>query len=52
MTDAYRQLLGGLAFAIVLIYLLIVVNFQSWIDPAVIVLALPARWPASSGCCS
>ncbi|RZK96096.1 MAG: efflux RND transporter permease subunit, partial [Methylobacterium sp.] len=34
--------LVGLAFAIVLIYLLIVVNFQSWVDPFVIVTALPA----------
>ena len=41
MTSAYAQLIGGLAFAIVLIYLLIVVNFQSWTDPAVIVMALP-----------
>jgi multidrug efflux pump subunit AcrB len=41
MTQAYSQLIGGLAFAIVLIYLLIVVNFQSWTDPAVIVLGLP-----------
>jgi hypothetical protein len=41
MTQAYTQLLSGLAFAIVLIYLLIVVNFQSWTDPAVIVLGLP-----------
>jgi multidrug efflux pump subunit AcrB len=41
MTQAYSQLLTGLAFAIVLIYLLIVVNFQSWTDPAVIVLGLP-----------
>jgi multidrug efflux pump subunit AcrB len=41
MTEAYSQLIGGLAFAIVLIYLLIVVNFQSWTDPAVIVMALP-----------
>ncbi len=41
MTEAYGQLFGGLAFAIVLIYLLIVVNFQSWTDPAVIVLGLP-----------
>ncbi len=41
MTDAYSQLVSGLAFAIVLIYLLIVVNFQSWTDPAVIVMALP-----------
>ena len=41
MTSAYSQLIGGLVFAIVLIYLLIVVNFQSWTDPAVIVMALP-----------
>ncbi|MEW6438775.1 MAG: efflux RND transporter permease subunit [Pseudomonadota bacterium] len=42
MKEAYGQLFGGLALAIVLIYLLIVVNFQSWIDPFVIVSALPA----------
>jgi multidrug efflux pump subunit AcrB len=41
MTSAYQQLYVGLAFAIVLIYLLIVVNFQSWLDPFVIVMALP-----------
>jgi multidrug efflux pump subunit AcrB len=42
MASAYQQLLVGLAFAIVLIFLLIVVNFQSWLDPFVIILALPA----------
>jgi multidrug efflux pump subunit AcrB len=42
MTGAYSQLFTGLAFAIVLIYLLIVVNFQSWLDPFVIVMALPS----------
>src|ERR1700710_1438001 len=41
MTDAYQQLLIGLSFAAVLIYLLIVVNYQSWLDPFVIVAALP-----------
>jgi multidrug efflux pump subunit AcrB len=41
MTSAYHQLFVGLAFAIVLIYLLIVVNFQSWLDPFVIIMALP-----------
>jgi multidrug efflux pump subunit AcrB len=41
MTSAYQQLFVGLAFAIVLIYLLMVVNFQSWLDPFVIVMALP-----------
>ena len=42
MATAYKQLLIGLAFSIVLIYLLIVVNFQSWLDPFVIIMALPA----------
>ena len=42
MVDAYRQLFIGLAMSITLIYLLIVVNFQSWIDPFVIIMALPA----------
>jgi multidrug efflux pump subunit AcrB len=41
MTSAYRQLFVGLAAAIVLIYLLIVINFQSWVDPFVIITALP-----------
>jgi multidrug efflux pump subunit AcrB len=41
MTSAYGQLYVGLALAVVLIYLLIVVNYQSWIDPLVIVCALP-----------
>ena len=41
MTTAYQQLFVGLAFAIVLIYLLIVVKFQSWLDPFVIIMALP-----------
>jgi CzcA family heavy metal efflux pump len=41
MQTAYAQLFEGLAGAIVLIYLLIVVNFQSWLDPFVIVTALP-----------
>jgi multidrug efflux pump subunit AcrB len=41
MTSAYQRLYVGLGFALVLIYLLIVVNFQSWIDPFVIVIALP-----------
>ena len=42
MTGAYHQLFVGIAFAIVLIYLLIVVNFQSWLDPFVIIMALPS----------
>uniref|UniRef100_UPI0025DADD17 efflux RND transporter permease subunit n=1 Tax=uncultured Sphingomonas sp. TaxID=158754 RepID=UPI0025DADD17 len=42
MNTAFVGLILGLAGAVVLIYLLIVVNFQSWIDPLVIVSALPA----------
>jgi multidrug efflux pump subunit AcrB len=42
MRASYAGLLGGLAFAIVLVYLLIVVNFQSWLDPFIIITALPA----------
>jgi CzcA family heavy metal efflux pump len=42
MNTAFSGLLFGLMGAIVLIYLLIVVNFQSWLDPFVIITALPA----------
>ena len=42
MNTAFSGLLFGLLAAIVLIYLLIVVNFQSWSDPFVIISALPA----------
>jgi multidrug efflux pump subunit AcrB len=42
MRGSYLSLLGGLAFAIVLVYMLIVVNFQSWLDPFIIITGLPA----------
>jgi multidrug efflux pump subunit AcrB len=42
MNQAFSGLLFGLLGAIVLVYLLIVVNFQSWTDPFVIITALPA----------
>ncbi len=42
MRSSTLGLLGGLLFAIGLVYLLIVVNFQSWIDPFIIIAALPA----------
>src|SRR5271156_4443073 len=41
MKGAYAQLLIGLAFSILLVYLVIVVNFQSWLDPFIIITALP-----------
>jgi multidrug efflux pump subunit AcrB len=40
--ESFDGLYAGLAFAIILVYLLIVVNFQSWIDPFIIITALPA----------
>jgi multidrug efflux pump subunit AcrB len=42
MHESYTGLITGLGFAIVLVYLLIVVNFQSWLDPFIIITALPA----------
>ncbi|MGH9684097.1 MAG: efflux RND transporter permease subunit [Candidatus Acidiferrales bacterium] len=42
MQSSFEGLLGGLVFSILLVYLLIVVNFQSWLDPLVILMALPA----------
>jgi CzcA family heavy metal efflux pump len=42
MNSSFTGLLAGLALAIVLVYLLIVVNFQSWLDPFIIISALPA----------
>jgi multidrug efflux pump subunit AcrB len=42
MRSSYLGLLGGLGLAVVLVYMLIVVNFQSWLDPFIIITALPA----------
>lgn len=41
MRDAFDSLLLGIAFAILFVYLLMVVNFQSWLDPFIIITALP-----------
>ncbi len=41
MNMAFIALLGGLAFAVLLVYLLLVVNFQSWTDPLIILMAIP-----------
>ena len=41
MHSSFVGLGGGLIFAVVLVYLLIVVNFQSWVDPFIIITALP-----------
>ena len=42
MTSSFVGLLAGLGLAVILVYLLIVVNFQSWLDPFIIISALPA----------
>ncbi len=42
MATSFQGLLFGLLFAILLVYLLMVVNFQSWLDPFIIITALPA----------
>ena len=44
MTSAFNALFGGLLFALVLIYLLLVVNFHSWIDPLIVLAALPGAF--------
>jgi multidrug efflux pump subunit AcrB len=41
MQSAYLELLAGLLASVVLVYLIIVVNFQSWLDPFIIITALP-----------
>src|SRR5580704_17737355 len=50
MDSAFSGLLFGLLGAIVLIYLLIVVNFQSWSDPFIIITALPAALAGAIMC--
>ncbi len=42
MNQAYAELFAGLILSIVLVYLVIVVNFQSWLDPFIVISALPA----------
>jgi multidrug efflux pump subunit AcrB len=41
MNSAFSGLLSGLVFALVLVYLLLVINFQSWLDPLIILMASP-----------
>jgi multidrug efflux pump subunit AcrB len=41
MHDSFIGLASGLVFAVILVYLLMVINFQSWLDPLIILMALP-----------
>jgi multidrug efflux pump subunit AcrB len=44
MTDSFLRLGIGIIFAIILVYLLMTVNFQSWVDPLIILMALPVAF--------
>jgi multidrug efflux pump subunit AcrB len=41
MRDSYRGLFTGIALAVILVFLLQVINFQSWIDPVIVLMAVP-----------
>ena len=41
MREGYAGLFGGMALAVVLVYLFLVINFQSWVDPMIVLLAVP-----------
>lgn len=41
MQESFNGLFGGIALAIVLVYLFLVMNFQSWIDPLIVLMAVP-----------
>jgi multidrug efflux pump subunit AcrB len=44
MNAAFGGLLSGLTLALVLIYMLLVINFQSWVDPLIILMAIPGAF--------
>jgi multidrug efflux pump subunit AcrB len=41
MRTSYTGIFSGMAFAVVLVYLFLVINFQSWVDPLIVLLAVP-----------
>jgi multidrug efflux pump subunit AcrB len=41
MRDGYTELFGGMALAVLLVYVFLVINFQSWVDPLVVLMAVP-----------
>jgi multidrug efflux pump subunit AcrB len=41
MSQSYTGLFSGMALAVVLVYLCLVINFQSWLDPAIVLMAVP-----------
>ncbi len=41
MQESYSGLFGGMALAVILVYLFLVINFQSWVDPLIVLMAVP-----------
>ena len=41
MRESYSGLFGGMALAVILVYLFLVMNFQSWLDPLIVLMAVP-----------
>ena len=41
MRDSYAGLFSGMGLAVILVYLFLVINFQSWIDPLIVLMAVP-----------
>jgi multidrug efflux pump subunit AcrB len=41
MRESYRGLFAGIALAVLLVYLFLVINFQSWVDPLIVLMAVP-----------
>ena len=41
MRDSYAGLFSGMALAVILVYLFLVINFQSWLDPLIVLMAVP-----------
>jgi multidrug efflux pump subunit AcrB len=41
MRESYSGLFGGMALAVLLVYLFLVINFQSWLDPLIVLMAVP-----------
>jgi len=41
MRESFSGLFGGMALAVILVFLLLVINFQSWVDPLIILMAVP-----------
>jgi multidrug efflux pump subunit AcrB len=41
MRESYSGLFSGIALAVILIYLFLVINFQSWVDPLIVLMAVP-----------